>query len=242
MFSFLPLTLFVSLALGAPSGKGSGCDVSNVMLELPSGQTQLMTPTTSTPAFIALGVGVQNYTCSATGTYTSVHIHQSYTNYNYTHQTRRNVGALAELFDISCVNPSFFDSVTEIVSSVWQTAPADISAVELIHLIGTPSVVLGQHYFIVNPITGVGLSPKWDFTSASQIGHPDAYVVGARVGDILSPADPTTDIDWLALTAAQGDLADQIFRVQTRGGQPPTSVSLLMMRDPITMSNLNEQI
>ena len=89
--------------------------------------------------------------------------------------------------------------------------------------IGSPEV-LGQHYFILNP-SGSGLSPKWDFTSASEAGHPDAFVIGARTGDIPAPTNPTTNVDWLSLSNAGGDLADQVFRVQTRGGQPPASVS-----------------
>ncbi|PSR90833.1 hypothetical protein PHLCEN_2v4802 [Hermanssonia centrifuga] len=136
-----------------------------------------------------------------------------------------NVGALAELFDISCISPSYYDDVTDAAWFVWEHAPADLTAAEVIaglapyHL----KFVLGQHYFITNPITGSGLSPKWDFTSASKAGNANAFVVGARTGDIPSPTDPAVNIDWLSLSGVQGDLADQIFRVQTRGGQPPTS-------------------
>jgi hypothetical protein len=32
-------------------------------MDLPSGQTQLVAPTTA-PLFVALGVGIQNYTCT----------------------------------------------------------------------------------------------------------------------------------------------------------------------------------
>ena len=86
--------------------------------------------------------------------------------------------------------------------------------------------ILGQHYYVVNPVTGYGISPKWDFTSAIEAGHPDAFVVGARTGDVPAPTDPQKNIDWLSVSAVEGDLADQIFRIQTRGGQPPTSVSM----------------
>lgn len=85
-------------------------------------------------------------------------------------------------------------------------------------------VVLGQHYFITNPLTGSGLSPKWDFTSAIEKGHPNAFIVGAKAGDIAAPTNPGTNVDWLMLNGVQGDLASQVFRVETRGGQPPASV------------------
>jgi hypothetical protein len=51
-------------------------------------------------------------------------------------------------------------------------------------------------------------------------------VIGAKVGDILAPSDPATNIDWLELNGVQGDLASGIFRIDTVAGQPPTSVGL----------------
>lgn len=58
---------FVSLvvsALAAPK-LHTGCNLSHAKLSVPAGQTVLTAPT-SPPSFIALGVGVQNYTCNAT--------------------------------------------------------------------------------------------------------------------------------------------------------------------------------
>jgi hypothetical protein len=137
-----------------------------------------------------------------------------------------SAGALAELFDISCLPPSKFDALTSGAYNLWIKAPSSATPQDIIDAlasVGSPEV-LGQHYFINNP-AGTGLSPKWDFTSASESGHPDAFVIGARTGDIPAPTNPTVNIDWLSLSNAGGNLADQVFRVQTRGGQPPTSVS-----------------
>ncbi|OCH85779.1 putative malate dehydrogenase [Obba rivulosa] len=207
MFAILPLALLTSFALATPSIKRvDECDVSSLIIPLPSGQTTLVAPTNFTPTFIGVGVGVQNYTCGTTGTYT-------------------NVGALAEIVDISCFSESLFDDVTDVIFDAWEAAPTSITAAELINTLAIfdPPFVLGQHYFITNPITGSGLSPKWDFTSASLKGHPDAFAVGAKVGDLPAPTDSATNIDWLQLNVVQGDLANVIFRIQTRGGQPPTS-------------------
>ena len=88
-----------------------------------------------------------------------------------------------------------------------------------------PLVCLGQHYFVTKS-SGGGIAPKWDFTSASEMGHPNAFVIGAPTGDIPAPMDPQVNIDWMSLEGIAGDLGSQVFSVQTSGGQPPTSVSL----------------
>ena len=139
----------------------------------------------------------------------------------------RSAGAVAELIDVSCqVYEPGFDTIQHDLYNVWtKLIPHPIEAIiDLLHLLNPP-YVLNQHYFVPNPVTGEGLSPKWDFTSASEAGHPDAYVIGIRTGDIPAPKDPSVNVDWLSLSNGGGDLADQIYRVQTRGGQPPTSVS-----------------
>ncbi|KAJ7796933.1 hypothetical protein B0H14DRAFT_2913023 [Mycena olivaceomarginata] len=94
MFSFQLLSVLASAALlvsAAPSFRGGPCcDTSAAKLSLPANQTQLVAPTTA-PLFVALGVGVQNYTCTAaTLKYASV-------------------GAVASIFDISCIDktPAF---------------------------------------------------------------------------------------------------------------------------------------
>lgn len=136
-----------------------------------------------------------------------------------------SVGAVAELFDISCLSPSQFNQATDIASDVWAKAPKGLTAQQVIKglsLIGTPAV-LGQHYFVTNPVTGSGLSPKWDFTSASLRGKSNAFAIAAKTGGI--PASNSSNVDWLSLNVTQGDLAKQIFRIETRVGQPPASVS-----------------
>ncbi|KAK7027529.1 hypothetical protein VNI00_015162 [Paramarasmius palmivorus] len=108
-------------------------------------------------------------------------------------------GADAELYDISC------------------TYDPNVGFVVL-----KPEYIVGRHYFITNPITGSGLSPKWDLISAFQ--NDDAYVVGAKKENVpaVSPR-PDVDVDWLYLNNVEGDLANEIFRTNTSGGQPPAS-------------------
>ncbi|EPQ52252.1 hypothetical protein GLOTRDRAFT_25926, partial [Gloeophyllum trabeum ATCC 11539] len=178
------------------------CNVSDIVLTLPANQTHL-TPPNATLSYVALGVGVQNYTCSNTSTWI-------------------NVGAVADLFDISCLyNTPLFNTIPNITFAAWNITPASVIPLELISAFSGDPVVLGQHYYVPNP-AGSGVSPKWDFTSARLKGHSDAYAIGARVGDLPAPTGPA-DIDWVQLNVVQGDLATVVYRTQTRGGQPPAS-------------------
>ena len=68
----LAQTVLTVIALFSPfvaATKISGCDVSTAVIDLPSNQTELAVPSGEVPTYIALGIGVQNYTCSATGTF-----------------------------------------------------------------------------------------------------------------------------------------------------------------------------
>ncbi|KAJ7067689.1 hypothetical protein B0H15DRAFT_152994 [Mycena belliarum] len=181
------------------------CDTSKAVMDLPAGQTALVSPT-SAALFVMLGVGIQNYTCtSATSTYASI-------------------GAVASLFDISCLDKKpQFSSIQSTAFKIWDS-PASLkaSASSIGARVGAPKL-LGFHYFVTAP-SGTGISPKWDFTSTGKFaGDASAYVLGAKVGDIPAPTSPATNVDWLALNNAQGSLASKIFRIDTVGGQPPTS-------------------
>jgi len=196
----LGLLLFVVSAFTSPTVQ-THCDISAAKLSLPSNQTVLAEPTTA-PKFIALGVGVQNYTCNATSlTYT-------------------NVGAVAEMLDISCLyGKSEFESITMEAFKAWVNLPSSFTAQDVITVLGNQPVVLGQHYFVPNTPAP---SPKWDFTSDSEKGDPDAFIIAAGVGNIPSP-DGNNDITWVQLKNVQGQLADSVYRVKTVGGQPPAS-------------------
>jgi len=208
MFAF---TALASLAVSAPiltaSGrvvKRFGCDISNVkMANMPIALSQ----PDATPAFVAVAVGTQNYTCSSVGTYT-------------------NVGAVAELFDISCFyNTPLFPAIPDIAISAWKAAPPALSAQALIsalQLSPTPGI-LGQHYYVTNPITGTGVNPKWDFTSQGATrGNAEAFVVAAKMNGTAAPTG-SQDIDWVDLKALTGSLATEVYRTDTRLGQPPAT-------------------
>ena len=80
MFSWSTILLAAATAaLAAPSARGpsfqpptqmTGCNVPASVLQamIPKNQTALVAPS-SAPKYVALGVGVQNYTCSDNGTW-----------------------------------------------------------------------------------------------------------------------------------------------------------------------------
>ncbi|RDB27842.1 hypothetical protein Hypma_002131 [Hypsizygus marmoreus] len=198
--------LVASSVFAAPSSKHAGCDISKAKISFPLGQTLLETPTAK-PSYIAVAIGTQNYTCSASGTYT-------------------NVGAVAELFDASCIyGTPFYSTTASTAYTLWKIAPPILPAQAIITLLqGLKSpLVLGQHFYVTNPLTGIGINPKWDFTSQGTTkGNTNAYVVAAKVQGMAAPTG-TRDIDWVQLKSIQGSLATQVYRVDTKGGQPPAS-------------------
>jgi hypothetical protein len=84
--------------------------------------------------------------------------------------------------------------------------------------------VLGQHYFVENPSNHSAISPKWDFTSSAFNGNNDAFVITNKTDSQAAPTGKQ-DVDWLKTKNVKGKLADEVYRTETRGGQPPDSVS-----------------
>jgi len=197
--SLLPTVLsFSAMVVAAPAKlKVCECDASTAHLSFPTNQTQLTLPSGQTPKFIALGSGVQNYTCGSTGIYTST-------------------GALATLFDVSCLaKSSILTQLPSLVYEAEQAIPA------LTKALGKTPLKLGQHLFITNPVTNSGIVPRFDFTASQN--DPNAFVDTTKTGDIAAPSPK--DVDWLQLTQFLGSLAKTVFRVNTKSGQPAASCS-----------------
>jgi hypothetical protein len=143
------------------------------------------------------------------------------------HFYTRSAGAVAELFDISCLyNTPEFTNVSSDAFKAWSAAPASITTQDVISKLANgrvpvPQAVLGEHYFVV-PSPGAAIAPKWDFTSHKYAGNPDAFVIGAKDAS-LAAANPSTDVPLLQLHGTSGKLATAIYRLDTKGGQPPAS-------------------
>ena len=115
-----------------------------------------------------------------------------------------------------------FDAL-EVAAFALFNAEKSITVDDVISALGSSYPVLGQHYFVTNPFTGSGVSPTFDFRAASREGDPNAFVIANKTGDIPAPTG-SQDVDWLELTGAIGDLAKHVFRLDTKAGQPPSSV------------------
>jgi len=204
MFSLRTIVPFIStcclLAAAIPTSlkrAGCECSLSGVKLQLPANQTQLIIPSGQSPNFVTVGSGVQNYTCGSTGTYTSI-------------------GALATLFDVSCLAKSpLLTSIPSLVYEAEEVIPS------LTKILGKTPLKLGDHLFITNPQTGSGIVPRFDFTASQN--NPNMFLDAKKTGDIPAQTAPTANVDWLELTTFLGDLAQTAFRVNTKEGQPPAS-------------------
>ncbi|KAI0739096.1 hypothetical protein C8Q80DRAFT_1124486 [Daedaleopsis nitida] len=187
------------------SRSGGGCSLANYKPTFPAGQTTLVAPA-EPPKFVGLAFGTQNYTCSSAGTYTSA-------------------GALAVVYDASCATSTPQFAGVQNQAYAFYTQPYAPSVPVIVNTLpgfqGAP--LLGEHYFVTNPVTGTGISPKWDFTSARFKGNKDAYMIGAVKGNIPAPTNPSQNVPWLDVAHVQGALADEVFRYDTVGGQPPSS-------------------
>jgi hypothetical protein len=139
------------------------------------------------------------------------------------------VGAVAELFDMSCLTGTpLSTTIQNDAFTIWDKAPSSFTTQDIIKKICRNPIVLGQHYFVPNPKPAAGspaISPKWDFTHDAKNGNAAAYVIGAKVASLAAPTGNLADVDWLQLKSIDGQLADAIYRVETKGGQSPASVS-----------------
>jgi hypothetical protein len=129
----------------------------------------------------------------------------------------RNVGALAELFDTSCIatrNTALFDAIPEIAITAWEAAPAHLTIAEVIaklHMSKNPEIFGKEisdpsfectksdskycffqkkklaQHYFVSNPNGT-LTPKWDATSQGALaGNPNAFVLATKVSQAVAP-------------------------------------------------------
>lgn len=225
-------------AVAAPHNRPD-CTGSTPTPTLPStGSTDLPSPSSNlTLKYIAIGHGIQNYTCASTDA------------------TAVNVGALAVLYDITPLYPGTpntglssysFNALSSTVlwsqdiplnlvdpeagkssststyfpetdyqaddSDPFPSPPADLSLGSQ----GVSAKYLGHHYFDANS------SPTFDLAAAAGL-----FFSGAKTGDVKAPADAdkgildTGAVDWLQLGDNGRGLSEGVsivYRVETAGG------------------------
>ncbi|WVW79694.1 hypothetical protein I302_101664 [Kwoniella bestiolae CBS 10118] len=190
--SSIQKSTFPTLAARIPQN----CPVSNITVPL-SSVAGLSVPSGQVVSAIAVGRGVQNYTCS-NGTYASA-------------------GALANLFDVSCLytlTSGFIDPNT-ISGLLPKMAFSALSFPDA----GSKIPLAIHHQFVATPgsTTKGAISPE--FSTGSD------HVILSKIAGVNAPSDSTTNVPWLQLGAleGQGTLSKSVFRTNTFKGQPPTS-------------------
>ena len=146
---------------------------------------------------------------------------------------RSAAGAVAQLYDISCLyhsSPTLFRTIQEPIYEAWVNMSSEITVQQITAVIPallSPEVIQSDHFFIPNPAGGI--SPVWDFRATQKFrGKENAFFLGTGAGSVVAPVDPANNINWLRVGRVAGDIADEIYRIDTIGGQPPTSVSSLL--------------
>ncbi|KAF9648750.1 hypothetical protein BDM02DRAFT_3085405, partial [Thelephora ganbajun] len=172
----------------------------------------------SHPTAIGVAFGVQNYTCSKNNNFTSA-------------------GAVAQLYDISCLyrsSPTLFGTIQEPIYKAWVNISNEITVQQVTAVIPallSPEIIEADHYFIPNA-AGTGLSPVWDFRATQRFrDKPDAIFVGKGEASVAPPDDPSKNVNWLRVGKVAGSIADEVYRIDTIGGQPPTSCTSGQTKD-----------
>jgi hypothetical protein len=135
---------------------------------------------------VALGVGVQNYTCSLSNNFTST-------------------GAVAAMFDASCIYQDTL--VPEFAFGIWDAQSSDVASDQLGLKFPNETLfgpLLGHHFFVTLDDANHTLSPTWDF-SESQMNMGAA--IETRKNQTLPAPNPHTDVAWLQVKGVQGMLA-----------------------------------
>ncbi|TEY61469.1 hypothetical protein BOTCAL_0168g00020 [Botryotinia calthae] len=160
---------------------------------LPSTGVASALPTPSgTLAYVALGRGIQNYTCSAVGA------------------TPVALGAVASLYDATeyakCASTAFNNlPAIAVYTNLPSTSSASFMGLE----------PLGKHFFDASG------TPTFDLSSVSKILYAGKTGgVAAPINSSPGPAD-TGAVDWLSLTAKSTYVSvglTSVYRVETAGG------------------------
>ncbi|KAL9572172.1 hypothetical protein ACKAV7_003660 [Fusarium commune] len=188
------LLIFASAASALASpveyhGRSSSCEPGKPVPVLPvnGGPSELPAPPRGvTLKHIALGFGIQNYSCAGAGA------------------TPAAVGALAVLYDVTCLYPG--QARSSLKAKKWASLPSDV--------LNTRKVPLNRNDDGASPT----LVPTFDLDKANQL-------LIAKIDGIKAPAsapvgpEGTGAVDWLYLGDAGGSQGVSfVYRVLTAGG------------------------
>jgi len=183
------------------------CDLSKAVFPTAPGATPL--PDVSpglTLKHVAIGRGTQNYTCGTNATAAPV-----------------AVGALATLYNATCIAATYPDLLDALPNVALQF---NLSSTDQASL--TPSNIgISGHHFFSN-----GTTPAFDLdTSSMQLGFASCSKNNSQPAPAGAPIGQDSQgfgaVPWLKLLARDGTTGniEEVYRLQTAGGQPPLTCS-----------------
>lgn len=92
-----------------------------------------------------------------------------------------STGAVAQLFDISCLDNSTLSTINTDAYNAWVAQPSTTTADDVFSAVSALTIpglndktILGQHFFVTNPTGASGLNPEFNFVAST--GNTEGYV------------------------------------------------------------------
>ncbi|CAI7629042.1 unnamed protein product [Penicillium bialowiezense] len=184
------------------------CSLDNATLPLSETKTPLPDPSTNlTLKYVALGRGTQNYTCPS----------NSSSNPKSTVKPEAT-GAVATLFDASCLAAASGPLLHEVPALVSTTSLGSLAFMAALVAQGTRStnLIIGEHYF-----NGQG-DPVFDL----RLSGSDSWIATTKKAAVPAPNSTlgtSDDVPWLKLGYKKGQNLEEVYRVVTSLGNPPST-------------------
>ncbi|KAF7712827.1 Uncharacterized protein PECH_000847 [Penicillium ucsense] len=191
------------------------CSLTGISLPLNDTKKSLPTPSPGLDLkFIALGRGTQNYSCTP-----------SSSSQDATKDEKPvAVGAVATLFDASCIAATSLSLLHELPSIMGRAPLGPLALItELLgDMTNSSSLILGEHYF------NAAGEPTFNLTMSGS----DAWAISKKDASVPAPKrvqvenacpEKSQDVAWLKLDQKQGNLIKEVYRVVTFQGSPPST-------------------
>ncbi|KAF3397936.1 hypothetical protein F1880_006263 [Penicillium rolfsii] len=179
------------------SSPSATCDTSKI--KLPTFASGLPAPNDTSPMYVALGRGTQNYTCADS---TSA-------------STPKAIGAVANLYNATCLAANYPDLMELLPNIAYKIS---LPTNEYATFPPANLELMGHHFF-------AGTVPEFnlDLTATKQFG----IAVTKKIGSIDAPKTAVKGehgaVAWLYLSTIDGTVGDYkgVYRVDTASGSPP---------------------
>ncbi|KAJ5168425.1 uncharacterized protein N7482_004019 [Penicillium canariense] len=190
------------------------CSLSNAALPLNDTKIELPNPSSHLSLkYIALGRGTQNYSCP-----TSAH-----SNHSREASTPFATGAVATLFDASCIASTSISLLHEMPAVIGGAPLGSLTLLAelLSQTTNSSDLIIGEHYFDAagDPFFNLGLSGSNDW----MIAKKDASTTAPRRVHHVAGDDGSKDVAWLKLGLKDGHGLKEVYRVMTFEGSAPST-------------------